>query len=80
MAMDSLTDQQRAMLKIEGQWWQTAGGKERAIRELLGMTPVRYYQLLNRLLATQAALSYAAVTVNRLNRLRSPRCARNLLT
>ena len=70
--MDPLTDQERAMLDLEAQWWQTAGGKERAIREQLSMTPVRYYQVLNRLLGTEKAMAYAAVTVNRLQRVRRP--------
>ncbi|BBZ27514.1 hypothetical protein MMAD_18090 [Mycolicibacterium madagascariense] len=69
--MDSLTNQERAMLDLETRWWQTAGGKERAIREL-GMTPVRYYQLLSRLLGTEKAMAYAAVTVHRLQRVRRP--------
>ena len=68
--MDSLTDQERAILDLEQQWWSTAGGKEAAITEL-GLSPVRYYQLLNRLLATERALAYAATTVNRLRRVSS---------
>lgn len=75
MAVDSLTDIDTAMLNLESQWWATAGGKEQAIREQLGMTPVRYYQLLNRLLATEKATAYAAVTVHRLKRVRESRCS-----
>lgn len=70
MAVDSLTDRERAMLDLEQRWWATAGGKEAAMSEL-GLTPVRYYQLLNRLLATERALAYAATTVNRLRRVSS---------
>ncbi|MBX9919124.1 MAG: DUF3263 domain-containing protein [Mycolicibacterium frederiksbergense] len=70
--MDSLTDQERAMLDLEQRWWATAGGKEAAISEL-GLTPVRYYQLLNRLLMTEKAVAYAAVTVKRLYRVSSRR-------
>lgn len=69
MAMDSLTEHERAMLDLEQQWWATAAGKEDAIRAM-GLTPTRYYQLLNRLLATERAVAYAAVTVNRLRRTR----------
>jgi hypothetical protein len=68
--MDSLTDQERAILDLEQQWWATAGGKESAIGAM-GLTPTRYYQLLNRLLATERALAYAASTVNRLRRVSS---------
>lgn len=68
--MDSLTDVERAILDLEQQWWATAGGKEAAITAM-GLTPVRFYQLLNRLLADQRALAYASVTVNRLRRVRA---------
>lgn len=65
--MDSLTDQQRAMLDLEREWFATAGGKEDAIRKL-GLTPVRYYQKLNQLIATEEAVAYDPVTANRLQR------------
>lgn len=69
MAVDSLTDQERAILDLEQRWWATVGGKEAAI-VALGLTPARYYQLLNRLLETEKALAYAAFTVNLLRRIR----------
>jgi len=75
--MDPLTERDTAILDLESQWWATAGGKERVIREQLGMTPVRYYQRLRQLLATEAALSYAAVTVNRLRRIQSANAQRS---
>lgn len=66
--MDSLTDQQRAILDMERQFWRTSGAKEDAIREL-GLTPIRYYQLLQRLIGTDAALAADPVTVKRLRRI-----------
>lgn len=74
--MDTLTDRERAILDLERQWWSTAAGKEDAIRAM-GLTPTRYYQLLNRLVATERALSYAAVTVKRLRRICESRLAQN---
>lgn len=68
--MDSLTDQQRAMLDFEREWWATTGGKETAIIERFDISPVRYYQVLNRLLASAAAVAHDPVTVNRLRRIR----------
>ncbi|WP_326689559.1 MULTISPECIES: DUF3263 domain-containing protein [unclassified Streptomyces] len=65
-----LTDQDRAVLAFAARGWPSPGAKERAIRERLGMSPVRYYQLLNWLLDDQAALAYDPVTVNRLRRAR----------
>lgn len=81
--MDTLTDRERAILDLEQQWWATAGGKEAAITAM-GMSPTRYYQLLNRLVATEKALAYAAVTVKRLHRVRSGKqhrrgCSRHIL-
>lgn len=73
--MDTLTDRERAILDLEQQWWATAAGKEDAIREI-GLSPTRYYQLLNRLIATEKAVAYAAVAVNRLQRIRDRRTIR----
>lgn len=70
--MDTLSDQQRAILDIERRFWRTAGGKDDAIRAL-GLTPVRYYQVLNRLLDHPAALEADPLTVNRARRLRTGR-------
>ncbi|MDG5773897.1 DUF3263 domain-containing protein [Mycolicibacterium fortuitum] len=69
--MDPLTDQQRAILDLERQWFATAGGKEDAIREL-GLTPARYYQKLNQLITTEAAIAHDPLTTNRLRRQTNP--------
>lgn len=68
MAVDTLTDEQRAMLDLEAKWWATAAGKDEAIRAL-GMRHVRYYQQLNQLLDSKAALAHSPVVVNRLRRI-----------
>lgn len=54
-------------LVLEREWFATAGAKEDAIREL-GLSPVRYYQKLNQLITTEAAVAYDPVTANRLRR------------
>jgi hypothetical protein len=58
-------------LALEGQFWQTSGAKEDAVRQELGMTLVRYYRRLNQLVDGEAALAHDPVTVNRLRRIRS---------
>lgn len=68
--MDTLSEYERAVLDLERDWWATPGGKETAIVARLGVSPVRYYQRLNRLIGTAAALAYDPVTVNRLRRIR----------
>lgn len=71
--MDSLSDLDKAMLAVERQFWRSAGAKEEVIRDQLGMTPIRYYQRLNQLIATAGALAHDPVTVNRLRRIRARR-------
>lgn len=70
-----LTDQDRAILDFEGQWFRWAGAKETAVRETFGMNYSAYYQRLNWLLEQPAALAYAPMTVRRLCRLRDERRA-----
>jgi hypothetical protein len=73
--MDILGERERALLAFEGRGWSTPGAKERAIREELDLSPVRYYQLLNALIDDERALAHAPVTVNRLRRVREARRA-----
>jgi hypothetical protein len=68
-----LGERELGVLALERQNWDGPGAKERAIRERLGMAPVRYYQLLNALLDDARALAHDPVTVNRLRRLRETR-------
>ena len=63
------------ILALERRGFPGPGAKERAIREELGLAPVRYYQLLNALLDDERALAHDPVTVNRLRRVRETRRA-----
>ncbi|MFD1828696.1 MULTISPECIES: DUF3263 domain-containing protein [Streptomyces] len=65
-----LSEEDEAVLAIERRGWPGPGAKERAIRERLGMSPTRYYQVLNALLDDPRALARDPVTVNRLRRRR----------
>ncbi|WP_206320000.1 DUF3263 domain-containing protein [Streptomyces zingiberis] len=71
-----MTDRDRAVLAVERRSWSGPGAKERAIRERLGLSPTRYYQLLNALLDDPRALAHDPVTVNRLRRVREARRSR----
>lgn len=73
--MDDLTAREKAILAMEGRSFPGAGAKERAVREQLGLAPIRYYQLLNALLDDPRALAHDPVTVNRLRRVRDARRA-----
>ncbi|GGS51572.1 hypothetical protein GCM10010206_11650 [Streptomyces cinerochromogenes] len=70
-----LGTREKAILALERRTFPGPGAKERAIREELGLSPVRYYQLLNALLDDERALAHDPVTVHRLRRIREARRA-----
>ena len=72
---DKLTEQEQEVLNLERLRWKYAGAKESAIRERLGWSSARYYQVLNALLDRPAAMVHDPVTVKRLSRLRALRQA-----
>jgi len=71
--LQELTEQERAILAFERQWWQVAGAKDQAVRDEFGLSSTRYYQLLNALIDQPAALIADPMLVKRLQRLRSSR-------
>lgn len=68
-----LTGQQRTILQLESRWWRGAGAKQQAIRDELGLTDTRYYQLLSELLDNPAALAAEPALINRMRRARDSR-------
>lgn len=70
---NGLSDRDREILAFERRWWKYAGAKEEAVRELFDLTATRYYQVLNALIDSPAALEQDPMLVNRLRRLRSTR-------
>jgi hypothetical protein len=68
-----LARRDREILAFERQWWKYAGAKEQAIRELFDMSATRYYQVLNSLIDSPAALESDPMLVKRLRRLRTTR-------
>lgn len=70
-----LSVQDLAVLDIARRQWTGPGARERAIRERLGLSPTRYFQLLNALLDDPRALAHDPLTVNRLRRARDTRRA-----
>ena len=68
-----LDERDQQVLAFERQWWKYAGAKEQAIRELFDMSATRYYQVLNALIDSPAALAHDPMLVKRLRRLRSTR-------
>ena len=68
-----LSERDQQMLALERQWWKYAGAKEQAIRELFDLSATHYYQLLNALIDSEAALAHDPMLVKRLRRLRTSR-------
>jgi transcription initiation factor TFIIIB Brf1 subunit/transcription initiation factor TFIIB len=68
-----LDDRAKQILDFEREWWRYAGAKEQAVREAFDLSPTRYYQLLNRVIDDERAVTYDPMLVKRLRRLRSAR-------
>ena len=51
----SLSEREREMLSFESLWWRDEGAKAEEIRRRFQVTPVRYYQQLNALIARPEA-------------------------
>jgi len=69
----TLSDRDRRILEFERQWWKYAGAKEQAIKDLFDMSATRYYQILNGLIDSPAALQADPMLVKRLRRMRASR-------
>ncbi len=67
-----LSDRDRAVLDIERQFWRSAGAKESAVRDL-GLTWIRYYQILNSLTGSADAWEYAPTALAQVERARGRR-------
>jgi hypothetical protein len=68
-----LTELEMRILAFERSWWQSPGAKEREIFEAFGMSPTRYYQLLNELIDRPEAARFDPALVARLRRRRAER-------
>lgn len=73
VVLSELAEREREILAFERQWWQYAGAKEQAIRDLFDMSATRYYQVLNALIDRPEALAADPMLVKRLRRLRTAR-------
>ena len=68
-----LSERDAKILEFENRWWQYAGAKEQAIREMFDMSATRYYQVLNAIIDMPAALEANPMLVKRLRRMRDAR-------
>ncbi|WGW14175.1 DUF3263 domain-containing protein [Saxibacter everestensis] len=68
-----LSERDQQILAFERQWWRYAGAKEQAIRDQFGLSATNYFQILNGLLDSPAALQHDPMLVKRLRRMRDSR-------
>ena len=68
-----LSERDKAVLDFEASWWLYPEPKDLAVREHLGMSASRYYQVLRRLVDEGEALSYAPLAVRRLRKMQRDR-------
>lgn len=71
--MAALSELQQRILAFERGWWRQPGAKEQGILDSLGISPTRYYQLLNELIDSPEALASDPGLVIRLRRQRARR-------
>ena len=71
--MSSLTELEMRILAFERSLWRSPGAKEREILDAIGITPTRYYQLLNELIDRPESAQFDPALVARLRRRRNAR-------
>jgi hypothetical protein len=71
--MAALSERDMRVLAFERGTWRSAGAKEQAIAENMGMSSTRYYQLLNALIDSPEALKFDPVLIKRLRAQRARR-------
>jgi hypothetical protein len=69
----SLSEREREILAFEREWFKHVGAKDRAVRDRFGFSATRYYQILNELIDSAAAMEEDPMLVKRLQRLRASR-------
>lgn len=60
-----LTDEERAVLELAAEPYRGAGWMGRQVRARFGWSTTRYYQVLDRLVRTPAALAHDPMTCRR---------------
>jgi len=73
MPDEQLSERDGSMLAFESGWTRHSARKEEAIRDAFGLSAARYYQLLNAVIDSPAALRHDPLLVRRLQRAREAR-------
>ncbi|MEZ5086584.1 MAG: DUF3263 domain-containing protein [Tessaracoccus sp.] len=72
---EPLSEEDAAILDFEANWFAEMVPKEQAIMERFSLSSARYYQRLNALIDSPAALEHQPLLVKRLRRMRAQRQA-----
>ena len=73
LAQPMLSDRDQRILAFERQWPKHVGAKEEAVRAEFGLSSARYYQLLNAVIDSPAAIVHDPMLARRLQRVREAR-------
>lgn len=73
MPEETLAERDRDLLAFEARWTRHSARKEEAIRTAFSLSAARYYQLLNAVIDSPAALRHDPLLVRRLQRAREAR-------
>jgi hypothetical protein len=68
-----LSERDRRILDFERDWTRHVGAREDAVRTEFGLSAARYYQVLNAVIDSPAAIVYDPMLVRRLQRMRDAR-------
>ena len=68
-----LTEREKDILDFEQSWWSLSIPREQAVRDRFQLTETEYVELLELLIATEAALEAAPLLVRRLRRMKDRR-------
>lgn len=72
-AKSTLSERDQRILDFEREWTRHAGSKDEAVQQEFGLTAARYYQVLNTVIDSPAAIVYDPMLVRRLQRVRETR-------
>lgn len=75
----ALSTRDRSILNFERDWQRHAEAKQDAVQSEFGLSSARYYQVLNRIIDSPAALAYDPMLVRRLQRVRDARTSARTL-
>lgn len=68
-----LTEREKDILDFEQSWWSLSIPREQAVRDRFQLTETEYVELLELLIATEAALEAEPLLVRRLRRMKDRR-------